>query len=93
MFEGNRFFPLTGTPILKMERMRTLLEDWLPEPLIVATWIEKSLTTASGWPCCSRFSRTSASVDILALPTLTLATLAQQAMISNHLGLLKAQNG
>ena len=36
MFDGNKFFPLTGTPIWKMERMRTLFDDWLPEPLMVA---------------------------------------------------------
>jgi hypothetical protein len=37
MFEGNMFFPLTGTPIWKMDRMRTLLELCDPEPLTVAT--------------------------------------------------------
>src|SRR5262245_20364686 len=29
-----------------MERMRTVFEDWLPDPLTVATWILKSFTTA-----------------------------------------------
>jgi hypothetical protein len=28
-----------------MDRMRMLFDDWLPEPLAVATWMEKSLTT------------------------------------------------
>src|ERR671927_505754 len=44
MFEGNMFFPLTGTPIWKMERMRTLFDDCEPEPLTVATWMVRSLT-------------------------------------------------
>jgi len=37
IFEGKRFFPLTGIPIWKIERIRTVFEDWLPEPLTVAT--------------------------------------------------------
>src|SRR5215212_6359569 len=45
MLEGNMFFPLTGTPIWKMERMRTLFDDCDPEPLTVATWIVQSFTT------------------------------------------------
>ena len=45
MFDGNMFFPETGMPIWKMERIRTLLAVWLPEPLTVATWMLKSLTT------------------------------------------------
>src|SRR6266852_3722072 len=44
MFEGNMFFPLTGTPIWKMERIRTLFDDCDPEPLTVATWMVQSLT-------------------------------------------------
>src|SRR5436305_15167807 len=44
MFDGNMFLPLTGTPIWKMERMRTLFDDWEPEPLTVATWMVRSLT-------------------------------------------------
>ena len=36
----------TGTPIWKMERSRTRLAVWLPEPLTVATWMLKSLTIA-----------------------------------------------
>jgi hypothetical protein len=31
------FFPLTGTPIWKIDRMRTLFDDWDPEPFTVAT--------------------------------------------------------
>ena len=46
MLEGKRFLPETGMPIWKMARIRMLLEDMLPDPLAVATWIEKSLTTA-----------------------------------------------
>jgi hypothetical protein len=37
MLDGNMFFPLTGTPIWKMDRIRTLFELWDPEPLTVAT--------------------------------------------------------
>src|SRR5512135_992442 len=44
MLEGNRFLPLAGTPILWMARISALLAVWLPEPLTVATVIEKSLT-------------------------------------------------
>src|SRR5262245_44649313 len=43
MFEGKRFFPDTGTPIWKIARRSVVLAVWLPEPLTVATWIEKSL--------------------------------------------------
>ncbi len=46
MFEGKRFLPDTGMPIWKMERRSTRLAVWLPEPLTVATWMLKSLTTA-----------------------------------------------
>ena len=45
MFDGKRFLPETGTPIRKMERSSTRLAVWLPEPLTVATWMLKSLTT------------------------------------------------
>ena len=43
MLEGNRFLPLAGTPILWMARISVLLAVWLPEPLTVATVIEKLL--------------------------------------------------
>jgi hypothetical protein len=46
MFDGKRFFPETGIPIWKIERIRMLLDDMLPDPFAVATWIEKSFTTA-----------------------------------------------
>src|SRR6185369_8694828 len=48
MFDGNMFLPETGTPIWKIERIRTVLAVWLPEPLTVATWMLNSLTAA--WP-------------------------------------------
>ncbi len=48
MFEGKRFLPETGIPIWKIARMRMLFEDMLPDPLAVATWMEKSLTTDRG---------------------------------------------
>src|SRR5438270_12750526 len=47
MLEGNMFFPLTGTPIWKIERIRTLFDDCDPEPLTVATWMVQSLTMAA----------------------------------------------
>ena len=37
MLEGKRFFPDTGIPIWKIDRIRMLFEDMLPEPLAVAT--------------------------------------------------------
>jgi hypothetical protein len=37
MFDGKRFLPETGMPIWKMDLIRMLLEDWLPDPLAVAT--------------------------------------------------------
>src|SRR5689334_12207402 len=45
MFEGNRFLPETGTPIWKIVRNKTVLADCEPDPLTVATWRLKSLTT------------------------------------------------
>src|SRR6185503_10317657 len=53
MFDGNMFLPPTGTPIWKMDRRRTRLAVWLPDPLTVATWMAKSLTMRSvraSWP-------------------------------------------
>ncbi len=44
MFDGNMFLPDTGTPIWKIDRSRTRFAVWLPDPLTVATWREKSLT-------------------------------------------------
>ena len=38
------FFPLTGTPIVWIERMRMRLADWLPVPFEVATVMVTSLT-------------------------------------------------
>src|SRR5271170_2549894 len=59
IFDGKRFLPLTGIPIPKMLLRSTLLADWEPEPLTVATWMVKSLTirfaglvsATSGLPC------------------------------------------
>src|SRR5215470_6946396 len=52
IFDGNRFFPETGTPIWKMLRSRTVLELCEPDPFTVATWMLMSLTTrfCPGWP-------------------------------------------
>ena len=44
MLEGNKFFPLLGIPILNKDLNKTKFEVWLPEPLGVATCMEKSLT-------------------------------------------------
>jgi hypothetical protein len=44
MFEGNKFLPETGMPILKMDRRMVLLAVELPEPFFVPTVIEKSFT-------------------------------------------------
>src|SRR5579872_1407994 len=55
MFEGNMFLPLTGTPIWKIDRIKTLFEDCDPEPFTVATWIVRSLMTGRLEPLsCSR---------------------------------------
>src|SRR5580704_15562422 len=51
MFDGNMFFPLTGTPMLKIDRMRIRLADWLPVPLDVATVMVTSLTAAPSGEC------------------------------------------
>src|SRR5205814_3691995 len=45
MLLGNMFLPDAGMPIKRSERRRTRLAVWLPEPLTVATWRLKSLTT------------------------------------------------
>src|SRR5512140_2041878 len=47
MFDGNRFLPETGTPMRKIDRMRTLFAVCEPDPFAVATCREKSLTAAS----------------------------------------------
>jgi hypothetical protein len=47
MFDGNRFLPETGTPMRKMDRMRTLFAVCEPDPFAVATCSEKSLATTS----------------------------------------------
>ena len=50
MFEGKRFFPLTGMPIWKIARSSTVLAVWLPEPLTVATSMLKSLMISFTFP-------------------------------------------
>ena len=47
MFEGNRFLPDTGNPMLKKLRGRMRLAVCDPEPLTVATEMETSLTFMS----------------------------------------------
>src|SRR5215471_20250027 len=66
MLEGKRFLPETGIPIWKMDRMRIVFDDWDPEPLAVATWIEKSLTTGGRFAASERFSsRTAVDMQLL----------------------------
>src|SRR5262249_55482313 len=66
MLEGKRFFPETGMPIWKIDRIRMVLEDWLPDPLAVATWIEKSLMTGDLRAASARCSsRTSVAMSLL----------------------------
>jgi hypothetical protein len=43
MFEGNKFFPDTGIPILKRARSRVTLAVCEPDPFVVAMVIEKLL--------------------------------------------------
>src|SRR5688572_21377191 len=43
MFDGNRFLPLTGMPILNRDSTSTLFEVWLPVPFLVAAVMAKSL--------------------------------------------------
>ena len=49
MFEGKTFLGATGTPSRKMALVIARFEDWLPEPLTVATRIVKSLTARAAW--------------------------------------------
>src|SRR5512145_3043158 len=44
IFDGKIFFPETGMPILNKARINVVFDVWLPEPLTVATVIEKSFT-------------------------------------------------
>ncbi len=44
MLDGKMFFPLTGIPMRNRARMMAVLDVWLPDPLAVATVIEKSFT-------------------------------------------------
>src|SRR5580700_4092440 len=48
MFEGKTFFGATGIPRRATALVSTRLEDWLPEPLTVATRMVKSLTLRAG---------------------------------------------
>src|SRR5437763_9467379 len=79
MLEGNMFFPLTGTPIWKMERMRTLFDDCDPEPLTVATWIVQSFTTGP-FPPVEGSSRT-AVADKVSDTTFSFWSVYEKAVI------------
>src|ERR1700752_1430444 len=72
MLEGKRFLPLMGIPIAKMLFSRTLFADCDPEPLTVATWMLKSLTTSPDGPAaardCSAFRVTLLLVAIEGIP-------------------------
>src|SRR6185436_14672748 len=51
IFDGNIFFPDTGIPIWKMDRISTMLAVWLPDPFTVAIWMLKSFVICrSGSP-------------------------------------------
>src|SRR4030095_2132803 len=66
MFEGKRFLPETGMPIWKMDRIRIVFEDCDPEPLAVATWIERSWITGGRLAASERFSsRTAVDMRLL----------------------------
>src|SRR5205085_7683431 len=60
MLDGNMFFPLTGTPIWKIERINTLFDDCDPDPFTVATWIVQSFTIDA--PPSDPVSRTAVAV-------------------------------
>src|SRR5208283_1571259 len=61
IFDGNRFLPLTGTPIPKMLFSSTLLADCEPDPFTVATLMLKSLITRARVfvPLCNSLRATS----------------------------------
>src|SRR5689334_8657337 len=63
--------------------MRMLFEDMLPEPLSVATWIEKSLTTGGRPAGSARFSSRTA-VDMLLLVSFVAGHGPRAAMISER---------
>ena len=63
MFDGNMFLPLTGTPIWKIERIRTLFDDCEPEPLTVATWMVRSLTVGAAAAAGSSSTAVAVSVS------------------------------
>ena len=50
MFDGNMFLPETGTPDSSIDRSSTMFAVWLPDPLTVAIWMLKSLTTRCALP-------------------------------------------
>ena len=79
MLEGKRFLPETGIPIWKIDRIRIVFEDWLPDPLAVATWIEKSLMTGGRREASARFSSRTA-VDMLLLAAGLLAARRSRAL-------------
>ena len=66
MFDGNMFLPETGMPIWKMERIRTVLAVWLPDPFTVATWMLKSLTTLCPGSLARGSAGDTSNVDIVA---------------------------
>jgi hypothetical protein len=47
MFDGNMFLPLTGIPMLKIDRIKMRFADWLPVPFDVATVTTTSFTSDS----------------------------------------------
>src|ERR1700734_2663590 len=53
MFDGNRFFPETGTPMRKIERISRLFALDDPVPLTLASFSAKSLTLLRDCSKCS----------------------------------------
>src|SRR5688572_1221488 len=74
MFDGNMFLPDTGMPIWKIERMRTRLAVCEPEPLTVATWIVKSLTTRCPEPWATGSSCVAGPVGAIETTPVGIAT-------------------
>src|SRR5438874_13720098 len=68
MLEGKRFFGLTGMPILKAARTSMPFAVWLPEPLTVATTIEKSFTISGRSPDGAASALSSTSAVLMGVP-------------------------
>src|ERR1035437_1428131 len=91
MFDGNRFLPETGTPMRKIDRMRTLFAVCEPDPLAVATCSEKSLTTASpDAPARERVSVRTLDIRLFPSGPRTFVTLAGRGKMRRDLNSARA---